>query len=82
MSSEVYGVNEHDQPRRKQPVSSGSFMPEHLLDSDEAAQIMNVHPKTLQKLARKDIVRGVPVGKLWRFRASTIEEWIQSQLAS
>ena len=52
------------------------------LDSDEAASIMNVHPKTLQKLARKGVVRGVHVGKLWRFRASTIEEWIQRQLAS
>ena len=54
----------------------------NLFDSDEAAKIMNVHPKTLQKLARKGIVHGVYVGKLWRFRASTIEGWIQRQLAS
>ena len=56
-------------------------MPERLLDSDEAAQIMNVHPKTLQKLARKGIVRGLHIGKLWRFRASGIEEWIDRQMA-
>jgi excisionase family DNA binding protein len=54
-------------------------MPERLLDSDEAASIMNIHPKTLQKLARKGV--GVHVGKLWRFRASAIEEWIDRQLA-
>jgi excisionase family DNA binding protein len=46
-----------------------------------AAAIMKVHPKTLQKLARKGIVRGIHIGKLWRFRASTIEEWIEQQLA-
>lgn len=67
---------------KKPPASVGRVLPERLLDSDEAAEIMNVHPKTLQKLARKGIVRGVHIGKLWRFRASTIEEWIQRQLAS
>lgn len=67
---------------KKPPMSAVAPVPERLLDSDEAALIMNVHPKTLQKLARKGIVRGIHVGKLWRFRASTIEEWIQRQLAS
>jgi excisionase family DNA binding protein len=65
----------------KKPVQSTRQLPEPLLDSDEAASIMRIHPKTLQKLARKGIVRGVHVGKLWRFRASEIEHWISSQLA-
>ncbi len=65
----------------KKPVQSARQLPEPLLDSDEAASIMRIHPKTLQKLARKGIVRGVHVGKLWRFRASEIEHWISSQLA-
>ncbi len=82
MPSDLYSVNDQNSPGKKPPASSGSFVPERLLDSDEAAKIMNVHPKTLQKLARKGIVRGVHVGKLWRFRASTIEDWIQRQLAS
>jgi excisionase family DNA binding protein len=43
---------------------------------------MKIHPKTLQKLARKGLVRGIHVGKLWRFRASEIEEWAQRQMAS
>jgi len=67
---------------KKPPSSATATIPERLLDSDEAAAIMNCHPKTLQKLARKGVVRGVHVGKLWRFRASVIEEWIQRQLAS
>ena len=76
---------EHDNrqtPMPKKPPSAVTvFIPERLLDSDEAASIMKCHPKTLQKLARKGVVRGVHVGKLWRFRASVIEEWIQRQLA-
>lgn len=53
-----------------------------LLDSDQAAAIMQIHPKTLQKLARKGVVRGMQIGKLWRFRASDIHEWIDQQIAS
>ncbi len=77
-------VQETDQSTmlKKPPSAATAFLPERLLDSDEAASIMKCHPKTLQKLARKGIVRGVHVGKLWRFRASVIEEWIQRQLAS
>jgi excisionase family DNA binding protein len=52
------------------PRSSASFEP--LLDSDRAAEIVQVHPKTLQRYARNGIVRGIRVGKLWRFRASDL----------
>jgi excisionase family DNA binding protein len=82
MSSDLYSANDSNPLGKKPSASAGTFTPERLLDSDEAAKIMNVHPKTLQKLARKGIVRGLHVGKLWRFRASTIEDWIQRQLAS
>jgi excisionase family DNA binding protein len=82
MSSEFAQHTDSTPSPRKPPTSAIASVPERLLDSAEAAFIMNVHPKTLQKLARKAIVRGVHVGKLWRFRASTIEEWIQRQLAS
>lgn len=76
------GVNSHLSTVPKKPAESVRQLPEPLLDSDEAASIMKIHPKTLQKLARKGVVRGVHVGKLWRFRASEIEHWIISQMAS
>ncbi len=81
MSSELSQHSDPNTLSKKPPASVAAPVPERLLDSDEAAFIMKCHPKTLQKLARKGIVRGVHVGKLWRFRASTIEEWIQRQLA-
>lgn len=45
---------------------------EPLIDSDRAAAIIRVHPKTLQRYARRGIVHGLRVGKLWRFRASDL----------
>ena len=57
-------------------------MPKPLLNSDQAAAIMRIPPKTRQKLARRGVIRGVHIGKLWRFRASALEEWIARQMAS
>lgn len=45
---------------------------EPLLDSDQAAAIVNVNKKTLQRHARNGLVVGLRVGKLWRFRASDL----------
>ncbi len=75
----VWQDERNDNPRK--PVRSVDFLPEPFLDSEEAAAIMKIHPKTLQKLARKGVVRGIHVGKLWRFRASEIERWAQRQMA-
>jgi hypothetical protein len=38
--------------------------PERLLDSEEAAAITKIHPKTLQRLARQKISRGVQIGRI------------------
>jgi excisionase family DNA binding protein len=66
----------------RKPVSSETFVPEPLLDTDEAAAIMRVHPKTLQRYARQGVVRGFQLGTMWRFRASDIDRWISERLAS
>jgi excisionase family DNA binding protein len=55
---------------------------EQLLDSDEAAALLKIHPKTLQKMARNGEITGVQVGRLWRFRASVINEWLEHRMAS
>ena len=65
----------------KKPPVKANFVPEPLLDSLEAAAIMKIHPKTLQKLARAGRIPGVHIGKLWRFRASVIDSWIAGQMA-
>jgi excisionase family DNA binding protein len=50
---------------------------EPLLDSDEAAQLLKIHPKTLQRLARQGEIPGVQIGKLWRFRRSELNAWME-----
>lgn len=53
---------------------------ERFLDSRQAAALLQIHPKTLQRLARKGEIRAMRVGKLWRFRASDLHEWVDLRL--
>ena len=54
---------------------------EPLLDTDEAAALLRIHPKTLQRMARRGEIIGIHIGKLWRFRASDLNQWINSKAA-
>lgn len=50
---------------------------EPLLNSEQAAQLLQIHHKTLQKLARRGAIRGTHIGKLWRFRVSDLNAWFE-----
>ena len=71
-------------PNRKpaRPAMAAVSPPfEQLLDTDEAAVLLKVHPKTLQRLARNGEIAGIQIGKLWRFRASELDRWISQRIA-
>ena len=63
----------NEKTTEKRPPQSVGFVPERLLHTDEAAAIIQIHPRTLQRFAREGMIRGIHIGKLWRFRASEIE---------
>jgi len=52
---------------------------EPLLNSHQAAQLLDINRKTLQKLARRGEIHGSHVGKMWRFRASDLNAWLDRQ---
>jgi excisionase family DNA binding protein len=43
--------------------------------------VLGVHPRTLQRMVLRGQISGVQVGKLWRFRASAIDQWIDRKQA-
>ena len=53
---------------------------ERFLDSHQAAELLQIHPKTLQRLARKGEIRAMRIGKLWRFRTSDLDVWVELRL--
>lgn len=53
---------------------------EPLLQAGKAAVLLGgMHPKTLMRLARIGDVPAIKIGRTWFFRASTLNEWVQSQ---
>ena len=73
---------------KKPPASAGTpdghlrIDREPLLDSHQAAAMLKVHPRTLQRLVHRGEIAAVHVGKLWRFKASVLIEWIDRDIAS
>ena len=47
---------------------------EPLLTDAEAAELLGLHPKTIQRLARTGELPAVRVGRYWRFRASALNQ--------
>jgi excisionase family DNA binding protein len=55
---------------------------ERVLNTEEAAALLQIHPKTLQKMAREGTVPAFRIGDLWRFRASALDAWLRSGVSS
>ena len=52
---------------------------EPLLSDAQAGELLGLHPKTVQRLARTGSLPAVRVGRYWRFRASALNAWIDLQ---
>ena len=50
-------------------MSNPSISNATFLNTDEAAAMLGVHPKTLLRLARSGRITAYRIGKLWRFQA-------------
>jgi excisionase family DNA binding protein len=56
--------------------AGGSVGFERLLSDTEAGELLGLHPKTVQRLARTGELPAIRIGRYWRFRASALDEWI------
>ena len=56
---------------------SASLQFEPLLSDTQAGKILGLHPKTIQRLARRGEIPAVRIGRYWRFRASALNSWIE-----
>ena len=77
----MYDQKKPPTPERSLPIPGRPGV-EPLLDSHTATAMLNVHPRTLKRMVLRGLIAGVQVGKLWRFRASTIDAWIDRKQAS
>jgi excisionase family DNA binding protein len=52
---------------------------EPLLDEIQVGEMLGLHPKTVQRLARAGRLPAIRLGRYWRFRASSLDQWISVQ---
>ena len=69
-------------PHGERHTSGVSHGVEVLLTSEEASQVLKIHPKVLERTAKRGEVPALKVGKFWRYRATTLDAWINSRLQS
>ena len=55
----------------------GAEVFEPLLDSQQAADLMHLHPESVKRLARTGAIIAAKVGGVWRFRVSALEAYMQ-----
>jgi len=53
---------------------------EPLIDANKAAAILHVHPVTAREMAATGEIPSLKLGRCWRFRASALNEWINSHM--
>jgi excisionase family DNA binding protein len=57
-----------------------SFEP--LISVPEAAALLQVHEKTVQKMCRSGTLPAIRFGKYWRFRTSILDQWLKDQYSA
>ena len=62
------------------PLTNSSWEP--LQTPEEAAAYLRVHPKTVIRMAREQVIPALRLGKHWRFRSSDLTAWTASQVKS
>jgi len=62
--------------------SNKSCIFEPLLNDEQAAALLGIHHKTLQRLARNRQIPAYHIGRFWRFRVSELDKWLGGALTS
>lgn len=65
----------------QQAIQVPGFEPT-LNSQQAAAALLQIHLKTLQKMACQGRVPARQIGDLWRFRASELDEWLRDGVSS
>jgi excisionase family DNA binding protein len=55
---------------------------EPIWDSTTAASYLQIHPRTLIRMARSGEIPAFQIGTHWRFRRSDLDEWMGSKVSS
>lgn len=66
--------------RQQVPIQAAGCDP--IWDSETAAAYLQIHPRTLTRMARNGEIPGFQIGTHWRFRQSDLDEWMRLKVIS
>jgi len=50
--------------------------------SEEAADYLRIHSRTITKMAKRGEIPSIQIGRLWRFRRCDLDEWLTRKVNS
>lgn len=65
-----------------QAVTDNNFIFEPLLTDKQAARLLGIHCKTIQRLCRSGQIPAHHIGRFWRLRASELDSWLRTAVNS
>ena len=54
---------------------------EPIWDTGQAARYLQVHPRTITRMAKRGGIPAIHLGRLWRFRKSDLDAWLESRVS-
>ena len=61
-------------------VGMASLPVEPIWDTAQAAQYLQVHPRTITRMAKRGEIPAIHLGRLWRFRKTDLDRWLESRV--
>jgi excisionase family DNA binding protein len=58
------------------------FKPDEILTVSTLAEYLHCHPGTIYRMLRDKSIPGFKLGGGWRFKRSTIEQWLRKSAVS
>ena len=64
-----------------QPESRGEGMPEQprVYTVEQVAEMLQLHPRTVNRMLERGELRGVRAGRLWRIPTEAVEEYLRGE---
>ena len=53
-----------------------------VMSSEEVGKLLKVHPRVIERWARRGEIPGFKLGRFWRYRQSSLDAWIDKKLAT
>lgn len=50
--------------------------------TEEAADYLQIHPRTITRMAKTGQIPGFRIGSHWRFRKIDLDEWMNTEVSS